>query len=129
MFKNHIDREQKEAYCENKILFRGKRIDNGEWVKSDSITHAYYNTVYLGSGVNWTEVIPETVGRFTGLKDNNNEKIFEGDILKISAGSSEYVKTVEFYGGAFRLKGEKNTLASYCCHRIVEIIGNIHDKT
>lgn len=133
MFKKRKKRKQKETYCEEEtycaedILFKGKRIDNGEWVESSSITRTCYNMVYLGYGACWTEVIPESVGRFTGLKDKNKVKIFEGDILKISAGGAEYVKLVVFNNGAFRLKGEKNTLASYCCHRIVKIIGNIHD--
>lgn len=65
------------------ILFRGKRVDNGEWVQGYYCHFENFavKDVIYSDGNLYKEVIPETVGQFTGLTDKNGVKIFEDDVL------------------------------------------------
>ena len=71
-------------------IYRGKRVDNGEWVYGDLLYRRIWKTDITiirveDSGFDAYEeyeVIPETVGQYIGRIDKNSTKIFEGDIFK-----------------------------------------------
>ena len=118
------------------ILFRGKRIDSGEWVEGgcraekvgDYIT-AVSIMEHLGHGVwNVCRVDHATVGQYTGLTDKNGKKIFEGDILKGICGMHIVFFDERFACFDWReIKGKPTENFSGFADEY-EIVGNIHDN-
>ncbi len=79
------------------------------------------------------EVIPETVGQYTGLTDKNGKKIFEGDIVKGLFVFGEISSVVIFKYGSFGIEwniDEIKVLDPFLGLRNIEceVIGNIHDN-
>lgn len=121
------------------ILFRGKRSNNGEWVDGclfiDDKGEKHEILVgYVNYRVAW-EVVPETVGQYTGLKDKNGAKIFEGDIViaRVTGGAYKGFEwpcaDVQYQKTSFGININKDftPLASFAPTVEFEIIGNKHD--
>lgn len=123
------------------ILFRGKRVDNGEWAESE------YPYGTMSCGVVCHDFDHETIGQFTGLTDNNGVKIFEGDILSsdrypyTSDGKRNYFAEVVWFDncpafGLYTFKAPKSSVrgisegSEFIEDDLsdMEIIGNIYDN-
>ena len=126
------------------ILFRGKRVDNGEWIQGDIVqfpVHGVVRIVEQEPSYKGAEVDSDTVGQYTGLTDKNGRKIFEGDIIHLEYSQvffggvyfGEYTAEVSYKEGCFITDGMNNgdeieTPLSGFNNDEVEIIGNIHDN-
>ena len=78
------------------ILYRGGWIKNGEWIEGYYIflndTHYILEAGSEDWGENgeWFQVVPKSIGQYTGLKDRNGKKIFEGDIIRYQRGIDKF---------------------------------------
>ena len=129
------------------ILFKGKRADNGEWAygyyahrpTAVCIGESNPSCIYVPAcdpddNSEFIEVLPETVGQYTGLTDKNGKKIFEGDILEghFDEDFPENITLVEViwkeYGFYTKGKSTEAELLDKFDGEIYEVIGNIYDS-
>nr|DAN84076.1 MAG TPA: YopX protein [Caudoviricetes sp.] len=115
------------------ILFRGKRVNNGEWVEGSywysRRSNTYQHFVFDDEGV-WVGVDPNTVGRFTGLTDRNGVKIFEGDIVHVKARSCSFTGCVIYWSeeARYACKTKSGIRYAICARLEFEVVGNIYDN-
>lgn len=96
------------------ILFRGKRLDNGEWVEGD-IVHLGEGAIIITASTlghdlpddcdhaleyrsdEFAAVDLRTVGQWTGLVDCKGKRIFEGDIIECLTSKREPIRHLVRY--------------------------------
>ena len=127
------------------ILFRGK-TGGGDWVYGYYVLvndiskifvpfpqedkEFFKNSEYEKIGGRYKDVIPETIGQYTGLTDKNGKKIFEGDIVKGEnwLHRDHNIHRVVYHEGGFYYIDKDGEPWHHDHIEDIEIIGNIHDN-
>lgn len=133
------------------IKFRGKIKDNNEWIygyfyekaqplqciKSENDESEKRKCFIIFPGfADWNmprpmyqvEVLHDTVGQYTGLKDKNGKEIYEGDIYHMGDKNIKYVVTWHDTGLIGKQLGSSSYAGLTHWRNKIEIIGNIYDN-
>lgn len=136
---------------DHEILFRGKRIDNGQWVvgfplrKETPDLHCYIISTFeterctgtIGiSGSEMYEVYPESIGQYTNVLDSNHTRIFEGDIIEATHNKNFlHTSYIKFDNGTYWCElisgndiDDTESLNDQCLDFGLTVIGNIYDN-
>ena len=121
---------------EREIKFRGKRIDNGEWVYGYFSQNRIGQAIISNYGIEDWVINPGTVGQYTGLKDKNGKEIYEGDRCVHDSGFDGHISWNQQAAQWWNVSTTYMELHSGSTYgddtgiynQSIEIIGNIHEE-
>lgn len=109
------------------FLFRGKNVDNDEWVEGVDVMHNTIRGELCLSNTNqdWVRIIPSTIRQYIGATDKNGKQIFEDDVVNYN--NTLYV--VKYISQYCRFAGvNQHTICAVFNFKNSVIVGNIHDN-
>lgn len=135
-FRAKTTKKENREHAFNNVWVEGDLVASRDKYYIHPRANAFQVTNELSKLIVLHEVIPETVGQYTGLTDKNGKKIFEGDIIKIRVETLtkgwDIIGVVKYYNASYGIAYENdqsflafNKASSNV--RWYEVIGNIYD--
>lgn len=113
------------------ILFKAKRIDNGEWVEGDLERTKYDDVIWIVDvrGEKCYRCDSDTICQYIGLTDKNDKKIWENDIVELPDEEGYFTCKWEEDAARFVMNGDGLTVDfdNYWSYQ-TEVAGNIFDN-
>lgn len=110
------------------IKFRALRADSKGWVYGDLLCNWTIPQILSEDDGNEYKVIPESVGQFTGLKDQNGVDIYEGDICSGHCDGNGVITWTDFDGGYDYVFKDESNVGIWEVKNNIQIIGDIHEN-
>lgn len=123
------------------ILFRAKSIDNGEWIEGWLVNNSIVSYLQIDEydekhdlfkcDCVIHDIIPKTIGQYTGLKDKNGVKIFDGDYVGFYGSKIKDSYFIYDLDGLLKRKTKHGNFSMNTREvheeNVLEVLGNIHE--
>ena len=104
-------------------------MDDDFWIGADGLIYDYPKRSYDTPNVEIEKTNNFIIMQYTGLKDKNGTKVFEGDFIKTKHGNLKVIYSEDIAAFEAVSKSGSRSLYGYQKEKDIEVVGNIHEHS